>query len=230
MMNKILWLVSVGLVGTALHANSASFDCGKAKSFAEKTVCSDPNLSKRDDDLKYVFGMAKASVQDRKAFSEITKSLWNSRERCSDLTCVSAWYDSALAIYGAITEKGIPETDGTNDIIRNSRSTINNQTEAKPLNGTDKKNHSELYFEKYECMDSRDGNLVLVTDYINRFVIFTKRGEKLNSEIITRQANGSRTGISRDSTVSYVAGDGNNYTINYNGYSITATGCKESKN
>ncbi|WP_212733999.1 hypothetical protein, partial [Citrobacter sp. wls613] len=68
------------------------------------------------------------------------------------------------------------------------------------------------------------------TDYINRFVIFTKRGEKLNSEIITRQANGSRTGISRDSTVSYVADDGNNYTINYNGYSITATGCKESNN
>lgn len=118
-MNKILLAVSVAFAGSIFHANGASFDCKKAKSFSEKTICSDSKLSKDDDDLKYLYGRAKASVQDRQAFSEITKTLWNSRERCSDFTCVNSWYDTAFAIYGAIAEKGIPETNGKNDILAN---------------------------------------------------------------------------------------------------------------
>lgn len=97
---------------------AASFDCSKAKSFAEKTICANPQLSKDDDDLKYLYGNAKAYTQDRKAFSEITKALWNSRERCSDLKCVDEWYDTAFAIYGAIKKTGIPETNGVNDILK----------------------------------------------------------------------------------------------------------------
>ncbi|EEJ3293849.1 hypothetical protein KG522_002102 [Salmonella enterica subsp. diarizonae serovar 50:z52:z35] len=120
MMNKILLAVSVAFAGSIFHANGASFDCKKAKSFSEKTICSDSKLSKDDDDLKYLYGRAKASVQDRQAFSEITKTLWNSRERCSDFTCVNSWYDTAFAIYGAIAEKGIPETNGKNDILANA--------------------------------------------------------------------------------------------------------------
>lgn len=119
-MNKILLAVSVAFAGSIFHANGASFDCKKAKSFSEKTICSDSKLSKDDDDLKYLYGRAKASVQDRQAFSEITKTLWNSRERCSDFTCVNSWYDTAFAIYGAIAEKGIPETNGKNDILANA--------------------------------------------------------------------------------------------------------------
>ena len=102
---------------------SASFDCSKAKSFAEKTICTNPKLSKDDDDLKYLYGNAKAYVKDRKAFSEITKALWNSRERCSDIRCVDEWYDTAFAIYGAIKETGIPETNGVNDILKNEGAT-----------------------------------------------------------------------------------------------------------
>lgn len=119
-MKKIFIAASVVIVGVSLHANSASFDCGKAKSFAEKTICSDPQLSKDDDDLKYLHFKAKSYVQDRKAFAEITKTLWNSRERCSDIACVNAWYDTAFAIYEAIANVGIPETNGVNDNIKNS--------------------------------------------------------------------------------------------------------------
>jgi|GEM_PF-6505369 len=230
MMNKILLLVSLGIAGVTLQSHGASFDCGIAKNFAEKTICKDPNLSKSDDDLKYLFGMAKASVQDRKAFSEITKSLWNSRDRCSDITCVKAWYETAFAIFGAISEKGIPETNGENDIVRKSSPSIHIPKRNTPINSDNNSNREGFYYDKYECRDSRDGNLVLVTDYINRFTIFTKRGEKLDSGVLTRQPNGSRTGISADSTVSYIAGDGNNYTINFNGYSISATGCNHVNN
>lgn len=102
------------------NAFAASFDCTKAKSFSEKTICSNTTLSNEDDDLKYLYAKAKSYVQDRKAFSEITKTLWNSRERCSDFACVNAWYDTAFAIYGAIAKTGIPETNGVNDVLKNS--------------------------------------------------------------------------------------------------------------
>ncbi|EDQ6179179.1 hypothetical protein ZX71_001461 [Salmonella enterica subsp. enterica] len=129
-MKKIITALALASIGVASLAHSASFDCSKARSFAEKTICSSPKLSKDDDDLKYLYGRAKASVQDRQAFSEITKSLWNSRERCSDFTCVNSWYDTAFAIYGAIAEKGIPETNGKNDILVNAEQ-YKSETEKK---------------------------------------------------------------------------------------------------
>ncbi|TKU44009.1 hypothetical protein FDX24_05455 [Citrobacter sp. wls716] len=115
-MEKTLSVLALISIGVSLQASGASFDCSKAKSFSEKTICSSPKLSKYDDDLKYLYANAKESVKDRKAFSEITKALWNSRERCSDYSCVDEWYDSAFAIYGAIKAKGIPETNGITDI------------------------------------------------------------------------------------------------------------------
>jgi Uncharacterized protein conserved in bacteria, putative lipoprotein len=104
-------------LGVSYQTNAASFDCGKAKSFAEKTICNDEKLSTADDELKYTYGKAKASVQDRRAFSEITKTLWNSRERCSNYACVNSWYDTAFGIYSSIAKTGIPEANGQNDIV-----------------------------------------------------------------------------------------------------------------
>ncbi|EDR7169978.1 hypothetical protein CTR22_004421 [Salmonella enterica subsp. houtenae] len=117
-MKKIITALALASIGVASLAHSASFDCSKARSFAEKTICSSPKLSKDDDDLKYLYGYAKASVKDRKAFSEIARALWNSRERCSDYACVEEWYDSAFAIYGAIKAKGIPATNGVTDFAK----------------------------------------------------------------------------------------------------------------
>ncbi|MBZ7566645.1 lysozyme inhibitor LprI family protein [Klebsiella grimontii] len=128
--SALLILLSVSLCAGVSYA--ASFDCAKAKSFAEKTICTNPQLSKDDDDLKYLYGNAKAYTQDRKAFSEITKALWDSRERCSDLKCVDEWYDTAFAIYGAIKETGIPESNGANDILKNEGATKPSEITEKP--------------------------------------------------------------------------------------------------
>lgn len=169
-MNKILLAVSVAFAGSIFHANGASFDCSKAKSFSEKTICSDSKLSKDDDDLKYLYGRAKASVQDRKASSEITKALWNSRERCSDFTCVNSWYDTAFAIYGAIAEKGIPETNGKNDILLNAEQYKNeneneNEKEKRdvaPISG-EKEN---LTAKENEMQDSNGSDVKIVNPKI----------------------------------------------------------------
>ncbi|MGS5102124.1 hypothetical protein [Escherichia coli] len=164
MMNKILLAVSVAFAGSIFHANGASFDCKKAKSFSEKTICSDSKLSKDDDDLKYLYGRAKASVQDRQAFSEITKTLWNSRERCSDFTCVNSWYDTAFAIYGAIAEKGIPETNGKNDILENAEQYKSETTNknVSPISG-DKEN---ITVKESKIQNLNDGDVKVVNPKI----------------------------------------------------------------
>ncbi len=111
-MNKIiisLFLIAVPFV--SVHA--ASFDCSKARSYSEKEICSKPELSKKDDLLSALYKKAKAATQDKQAFSSIQNALWLSRERCENTLCLTAWYDSAFAIYEAIHRKGIPTTIGT---------------------------------------------------------------------------------------------------------------------
>lgn len=151
-MNKILIALAFASLGCISPAIAASFDCSKAKGFDEKTICNSPKLSKDDDDLKYLFRYAQASVQDRKAFSEITKALWNSRARCSDYKCVDAWYDTAFAIYEAIKYKGIPETNGVSDLA--SVPEVDSTKDAKASNSNSNSNRSaKKDFSLYDAKD-----------------------------------------------------------------------------
>lgn len=96
-----------------VSVRAVSFDCSKARSYSEKEICSAPELSKKDDLLAALYKKAKAATQDHQAFSSIQNALWMSRERCENTLCLTAWYDSAFAIYEAIRSKGIPTTIGT---------------------------------------------------------------------------------------------------------------------
>ena len=60
MMNTILKfsLVSIGLA-YSINGYSASFDCAKASSPFEKTICSNPNLSSLDEQLANVYKQSK---------------------------------------------------------------------------------------------------------------------------------------------------------------------------
>lgn len=96
------------LLLTSLCAGSSfatSFDCTKAKSFAEKSICSNPHLSERDDALKVIYDNAKSVVANKKLFSDATRQLWNARERCNNLECIVEWYDDAFVIYKAVIIK-----------------------------------------------------------------------------------------------------------------------------
>lgn len=198
---------------------AASFDCSKAKSYAEKTICSDEKLSSDDDLLSKVYNLAKKVAHNKGGFNGLTRDLWNARERCSDYKCVSDWYDSAFVAYDSVIK-----TNATDDIL-NQLSQINDKTEEKES----KKEERGIYHKNYECFDSRDGNLALVTDYGNRFTIITRRAEKFESGFVSVQPNGSIGGISKDATEYYLVEPGQIYSIQYQGYSIGATGCKPRK-
>ncbi|WP_379543599.1 lysozyme inhibitor LprI family protein [Psychrobacter sp. R86515] len=73
---KKLCITTIGILGTCLlstYANSASFDCNKAASWVEKTVCDSPELSKLDDAMakKYKINLGAApDYEDSKAFKD----------------------------------------------------------------------------------------------------------------------------------------------------------------
>ncbi|ELS8109980.1 hypothetical protein QPC82_003226 [Escherichia coli] len=83
-------------------ANAASFDCSKAKSFSEKLICNDSELSKKDDELNSLYKKAQGVYPDKKEFKNFTTQLWNEREQCVTEQCVFAWYSDALLRYKSI--------------------------------------------------------------------------------------------------------------------------------
>ncbi|MEM5343656.1 hypothetical protein V4C56_29065 [Paraburkholderia azotifigens] len=74
-------------------AIKTSFDCGKARSDAERLICSDVDLAAADVSLATLFATAKAGVVDQAAFKEHARVQWNYRERsCHDRDCLVQWY------------------------------------------------------------------------------------------------------------------------------------------
>ncbi|HFO7640998.1 TPA: lysozyme inhibitor LprI family protein, partial [Escherichia coli] len=66
-------------IGTA---NAVSFDCSKAKSYSEKLICNNSELSELDDKLNSLYQKVKLESTDKKAFRKIVSDLWNEREKC----------------------------------------------------------------------------------------------------------------------------------------------------
>ncbi|ECG6537098.1 hypothetical protein E2M49_08665 [Salmonella enterica subsp. enterica serovar Frintrop] len=83
-------------IGTA---NAVSFDCSKAKSYSEKLICSDRELSEQDDELYILYKEAKTRYSDKSEFKKITTSLRNEREKCNSEDCVRDWYETAKLKY-----------------------------------------------------------------------------------------------------------------------------------
>ena len=71
-----------------------SFDCAKARSPAERTICSDPELAQLDRDTGRLHARAKAAARDPAAFRRENDREWKQREtECRDnKACLLAWY------------------------------------------------------------------------------------------------------------------------------------------
>ena len=70
-----------------------SFDCAKARSTSEKTICADPELSRLDRDLGRLHARARQAAPDPVAFKRQSDAQWFERERnCRDRDCLLRWY------------------------------------------------------------------------------------------------------------------------------------------
>lgn len=69
-----------------------SFDCAKARSYAERTICSDVGLARRDAEMARLFDQALQNG-DATAVKATGVVRWREREACTDRECIVAWFD-----------------------------------------------------------------------------------------------------------------------------------------
>ena len=85
-------LVMILLVFSASYAIAASFDCSKAKNFAEKSVCADSDLSRLDDALSRIYRIALERVKDKEQLRAEQRQWLAKRDAC-DYSNVSDNYE-----------------------------------------------------------------------------------------------------------------------------------------
>lgn len=89
----------VGLFLLAGSASAASFDCGKAATFVEKAICSNPALGALDEALSANYRRMLAADIGKGARHDLRASqrVWIAdRNRCATVRCIEAMYRERL--------------------------------------------------------------------------------------------------------------------------------------
>ncbi len=97
----LLSVLSVSLTFGTLQA--ASFDCKKAGTFIEHTICGDAKLSKLDEELAQAYKKAKNNTDKDALKKEQRAWIKTDRKSCKDVTCLRKVYTEridALNAYG----------------------------------------------------------------------------------------------------------------------------------
>ena len=90
-MKRLATLGALALLSCSTLA--ASFDCAKAASAAERLICTDPDLSRLDDELSAEYQRARRVAPDPRLFQEQTRAAWRWREaNCASKACLLEWY------------------------------------------------------------------------------------------------------------------------------------------
>ncbi|WP_181403894.1 lysozyme inhibitor LprI family protein [Aliarcobacter cryaerophilus] len=106
MINRLIKIgFSASLLITSIYA--ASFDCKKASTFIENTICNDTELSKLDDELAKAYKKVWNSMSDK---TELKKEqfdwLKNSRDKCMSLECLKTSYTNRVLYLTNYDSKG----------------------------------------------------------------------------------------------------------------------------
>lgn len=88
------YLLLASCVFVAVPAQAVSFDCSKAKTYVEKTICGDPLLGKLDDALsKNYKGMLAADFGGSKESLKKDQLEWiGNRNKCTTVACLVEAY------------------------------------------------------------------------------------------------------------------------------------------
>lgn len=153
MINKLLKIgVCSTLIVTGLY--SASFNCKKASTFIENTICSDAELSKLDEQLAAAYKKVWHSMSDR---TDLKKDqfdwLKNNRNKCTSLEELKTSYINRV-LY-------LTNYDNTNSQVTMSNS--------NSIQGTYEKGSASIEINQnlsfnYSSVNERNGNLCSIED------------------------------------------------------------------
>jgi glucose/arabinose dehydrogenase/uncharacterized protein YecT (DUF1311 family) len=96
--NPSIFLIALVSAFAAGNAHTASFDCARASTAIEKSICADPLLSRLDEQLDDAYRAAQKRTESRRALRDAQR-IWLSRRRdnCRDATCLRAAYEVRIA-------------------------------------------------------------------------------------------------------------------------------------
>jgi len=79
-------------------AQAVSFDCQKAKTFIEKSICQNPDLSQLDDELGSLYQLALTDNKNPAVFKKQQLGWLKQRDTCQTVDCVKKSYKQRIAI------------------------------------------------------------------------------------------------------------------------------------
>lgn len=90
-------LLALGVACASSHVSAAGFNCSKATTSVEKTLCADPRLSKLDDELTANYHAAMGKTIDASALRASQRSwLKQRRDACTTRDCLIGVYRDRL--------------------------------------------------------------------------------------------------------------------------------------
>jgi uncharacterized protein len=84
------------LMAFASTASAVSYDCQKAKTFTEKAICQDQELSALDDELDSSYQAAEARSKNPKALKKQQMKWLSERDTCQTNNCVKKSYQKRI--------------------------------------------------------------------------------------------------------------------------------------
>lgn len=85
-----------GLMAFASTASAVSYDCQKAKTFTEKAICQDQELSALDDELNTLYNDAEAASKNPKLLKKQEAKWLATRDACQTNGCVKKAYQKRI--------------------------------------------------------------------------------------------------------------------------------------
>ncbi len=85
------------LVMCVSAAQAVSFDCQKAKTFIEKAICQNPDLSQLDDELGSLYQLALTDNKNPTVFKKQQLGWLKQRDTCQTVECVKKSYKQRIA-------------------------------------------------------------------------------------------------------------------------------------
>lgn len=141
-------------------ANSASFDCAKAGTPFEKTICANPNLSSLDDKLAQMYFSAKATAANPEQF-KLDQINWIKEARAcgTDVLCIELAYRKRML---ALTPR--PVTDSSPP--QKSAMPPTQQTQQSSAAASPQKNSSEVKEPQISEIDKNIGGCSAVVNWL----------------------------------------------------------------
>ncbi len=101
-------------------ASAASFDCSKAKSWSEKTICNTKQLSSLDDLLAVSYKKALTAASETTALKASQKEWLAERDTCTDVDCLKETYTSRIAELNDIIANATDTSSDSNGWYKSS--------------------------------------------------------------------------------------------------------------